>query len=137
MSGLHGECPPHALQSLLGISQSDANRYVSQLIAEGIIKPSPVLQQSASRVLNGKEDSVFDKVKKRFDMKSKAKTGELKVCETIEATDCVDAVEETPENVSETTNKNKLPEANKLASTKNKFKTDQPFSSLTDQNSGS
>jgi len=90
MSGLHGECPPHALQSLLGIPEIDAKKYVSQLIAEGIIKPNPLLQESVSKVLRGKDESVFEKVKKRYEMKAKATSGEVKFSENPSTTRSLD-----------------------------------------------
>ena len=69
MSGLHGECTPKTLQNLLHIPEIDANRYIGQLIADGVIKPNPLVQKTASRLLNSREDGVMDKVRKRLDMK--------------------------------------------------------------------
>jgi hypothetical protein len=76
MSGLHGECPPHALQTLLNIPASEANTYVTQLVAEGVIKPNPLLQRSVSRLIKSDDDSLLGKVKKRLQMKSEAQQPE-------------------------------------------------------------
>ncbi len=90
MSALHGECPPHALQAMTNIPAADAKRYVTQLIAEGVIKPNPLLKNSVSKVLKSNEDSLLDKVKKRSEMKAQAKTGEVKIVETVESADALD-----------------------------------------------
>ena len=64
MSGLHGECTPQTLQNLLHIPEVDAKKYISHLIADGVIKPNPLLQKSVSKVLQSTEDGPFDKVKR-------------------------------------------------------------------------
>lgn len=73
MSSLHGECTPQTLHNLLHIPKVDAKRYVSQLIAYGVIKPSPLLQKTATELVKTKNDSLMEKVKKRSDMKAQAK----------------------------------------------------------------
>ena len=90
MTALHGDCPPHALQAMTNISATDAKRYVTQLIAEGVIKPNPLLKNSVSKVFKSNEDSLLEKVKKRSEMKAQAKSGEVKIAETIEAKDDLD-----------------------------------------------
>ena len=87
MSALHGECPPHALQAMTNISATDAKRYVTQLIAEGVIKPNPLLQNSVSKVLKSNEDSLLDKVKKRSEMKTQAQSDSVEIRETVDVTD--------------------------------------------------
>jgi len=73
MSSLHGECTPQTLHNLLHIPKVDAKRYVSQLIADGVIKPNPLLQRTATELVKSKNDSLLEKVKKRSEMKAKAK----------------------------------------------------------------
>lgn len=90
MSALHGECPPHALQSILNIPEVDAKRYVGQLIADGVIKPNPLLQRSVSKILKSNEDSFLDKVKNRSEMKARANSDEVKIAETVDSTDDLD-----------------------------------------------
>ena len=70
MSTLHGECTPQTLQNLLNIPASDARHYVSQLIADGVLKPNPLLQHAASRLARTRDDSVLDKIKQRLQKKS-------------------------------------------------------------------
>jgi hypothetical protein len=90
MSALHGDCPPHALQAMTNISATDAKRYVTQLIAEGVIKPNPLMQNSVSKVLKPKDEGLMDKVKQRSEMKAQAKSGEVKIAEAVEGTDDLD-----------------------------------------------
>lgn len=71
MHNLHGECPPMALKSLLNISEVDARRYVSHLIADGVLKPNPMLQKSVRRLLNTGEDSLRDRVEQRLDTQAR------------------------------------------------------------------
>lgn len=73
MSSLHGECTPQALQNLLNIPGADAKRYVGQLVADGVLKPNPLLNKSVSQVFKSKDDTLIDKVKKRSKMKAQAK----------------------------------------------------------------
>lgn len=90
MSALHGDCPPHALQAMTNISATDAKRYVTQLIAEGVIKPNPLMQNSISKALKTKDDGLLEKVKKRSEMKAQANSGEVKIAEAVETTDDLD-----------------------------------------------
>lgn len=101
MSKLHGECTPQTLQNLLHTPEVDAKRYVSQLIAEGLIKPNPILQKSVSEILKSDEDGLFDKVKKRFEMKVKAESDEVEICESADETECLDAELELSEDLAE------------------------------------
>lgn len=79
MSSLHGECTPQTLHNLLHIPKVDAKRYVSQLIADGVIKPNPLLQKTAAELVKSKNENLLEKVKKRSEMKAKAKTEPLDV----------------------------------------------------------
>lgn len=90
MSALHGDCPPHALQAMTNISATDAKKYVTQLIAEGVIKPNPLMQNSVSKVLKTKDEGLLEKVKQRSEMKAQAKSKEIKIAEAVEATDDLD-----------------------------------------------
>lgn len=103
MSALHGECPPHALQSILNIPEVDAKRYVGQLIADGVIKPNPLLQRSVSKILKSNEDSFLDKVKNRSEMKARANSDEVKIAETAETAETVDSTIDTPEQMDDET----------------------------------
>lgn len=69
MSVLHGECTPQALKSLLNIPEADATRYVAQLIAEGALKPNPLLQKSVTEFLKPDSERFLDKVKQRLQLK--------------------------------------------------------------------
>jgi hypothetical protein len=71
MHNLHGECTPMALKSLLNISEVDARRYVSHLIADGVLKPNPILQKSMRRLLNTAEDNLRDEVEQHLDMEAR------------------------------------------------------------------
>jgi len=79
MSSLHGECTPQTLHNLLHIPKVDAKRYVSQLIADGVIKPNPLLQRTATELVKSKNENLMEKVKKRSEMKAKAKAEPLEV----------------------------------------------------------
>jgi len=91
MSALHGECKPQMLQKLLGISKFDAEKYVGQLLAEGVVKPSPILQQTASEVLKGNQDRFFDKANKRLQMKAQAKAEQLEFVEAADTAEPLDS----------------------------------------------
>ncbi|MEM9471606.1 MAG: hypothetical protein AAGA00_06595 [Pseudomonadota bacterium] len=87
MSTLHGECTPRALQSMLNIPETDAKRYLSRLIADGVLKPNPLLQTSVSNVVKTIENSPLDKIKRRLEIKAQAEP------EQLENRDSADAVE--------------------------------------------
>ncbi len=91
ISALHGECTPQTLQNLLHIREVDAKKYIIQLIAEGVIKPNPLLQRSVSKLLKTNDDSLLDKVKKRLEMKARTELEEMETCETVDASECLDA----------------------------------------------
>ena len=84
MSSLHGECTPQTLHNLLHIPKVDAKRYVSQLIADGVIKPNPLLQRTATELVKSKKENLLDRVKKRSEMKAKAKIEKVQIYETAE-----------------------------------------------------
>lgn len=97
MSSLHGECTPQTLHNLLNIPKVDANKYIGQLIADGVIKPNPLLQRTATELVKSKNENVLDKIKKRSEMKSKAKAGKLEINETVEGELCEMEVKYTEE----------------------------------------
>ena len=90
ISTLHGECPPQALQTMLNIPAVDAKKYVTQLVADGIIKPNPLLQKTVSRFVKTDEDGLLDKVKKRLEMKARAEREEAEVCKNSDGVKCFD-----------------------------------------------
>ncbi len=101
MSTLHGECTPHALQVMLNISAADAKKYVTQLIADGVIKSNPLLQKSVSKFVKTNEDSLLDKVKKRLEMKRRAGSKEVEFCKNFDETERLDAETELLEDLRE------------------------------------
>lgn len=102
MTALHGECPPHALQTLLNVPAADAQKYVTQLVAEGVIKPNPLLQKSVSQLVKSNDDSLLGKIKKRLDMKAQADREEVEVSETIDDFEDLDAEPELAAELPET-----------------------------------
>jgi len=98
MSSLHGECTPQTLHNLLHIPKTDAKRYVSQLIADGVIKPNPLLQRTATELVKSKNENLLDKVKKRSEMKAQAKANKTPI-DKAEISKAVDATDDTYEEV--------------------------------------
>ena len=109
MSSLHGECTPQTLHNLLHIPKVDAKRYVSQLIADGVIKPNPLLQRTATELVKSKNENLMEKVKKRSEMKAKAKAEPLEVHKAectlededqlqVDASDAASALDDNIEN---------------------------------------
>ena len=97
MSRLHGECPPHALQTIVNVSASDAKKYVSQLIAEGAIKPGPILQKPVSEITKTNEDSLLGKFKKRLEMKAQAESEDVDIDEKPDSAEFCDGDVELPD----------------------------------------
>ncbi len=87
ISALHGECTPETLQNLLHIPPVDAKSYIAKLITEGVIKPNPLLQKSATNLVKNNERGLREKIQDRLDMKAKAKPQEAEVTDTAEVTD--------------------------------------------------
>ncbi len=85
MSALHGECTPQTLQNLLHIPEADSKKYIGQLIADGVIKPNPILKNAVSELVKPKDDGLVDRVKKRFEKKAKAEPVKLDVREEADA----------------------------------------------------
>ncbi|MCP4185391.1 MAG: hypothetical protein GY761_19130 [Hyphomicrobiales bacterium] len=102
ISSLHGECTPQTLQNLLHIREVDAKKYIIQLIADGVIKPNPLLQRSVSKLLKTNDDNLLDKVKKRLEMKARTELEEMETCDTADTSECLDAetelLDELPED---------------------------------------
>jgi hypothetical protein len=101
MSTLHGECTPRALQSLLNIPEIDAKRYLSHLIADGVLKPNPLLQKSVSEIVKTIENSPLDKVKSRLEMKARADSEQLENCDSVDTIERLDNRAEMPEDLPE------------------------------------
>lgn len=93
MHNLHGECPPMALKSLLNISEVDARRYVSHLIADGVLKPNPMLQKSVRNLLKTGEDSLRDRVEQRLDMETRETAAPDRAPETAEPDELTEQVD--------------------------------------------
>lgn len=74
ISALHGECTPRALQNMLKIPAGDAQHYLTQLVADGVIKPNPLLRHAASELIKPKDNNVLDRLKERMDMKAQAES---------------------------------------------------------------
>ncbi len=87
MSALHGECTPQTLQNLLHIPEVDSKRYIGQLIADGVIKPNPLLKNTVSELVKPKDDSLVEKVKHRFEKKTDASAAKPELTEFTEKTD--------------------------------------------------
>ena len=100
MSALHGECTPQTLQNLLHIPEVDSKRYIGQLIADGVIKPNPLLQNTVTELVKPKDDGLVEKVKKRFE-REKAKAEPIELDVQAEA-DPERALDEEPEIEEET-----------------------------------
>ena len=97
MSGLHGECTPQTLQNLLHIPATDAKRYVTSLIADGVIKPHGLLQSPVSELIKPRENSLLDSVKERLDMKAQDEPVQPDVCDVVEPDESSDAEPEEPD----------------------------------------
>jgi len=82
ISALHGDCPPQTLQTLLNVPAQEAKSYLSQLIAEGVIKPNPLLKNTVRELVKTDQDSVIDRFKKRLEMKAQKEPAATK--ETLE-----------------------------------------------------
>lgn len=97
MSQLHGECPPHTLQTMLNISAGDAKRYVGQLVADGTIKPNPILKRAVSKLMKSDDTSLLEKVKERLELKART-TDEEPLADQKEANPADDLSLEEPDN---------------------------------------
>ena len=117
MSRLHGECPPHALQTIMNVSASDAKKYVSQLIAEGAIKPGPILQKPVSEITKTNEDSLLGKFKKRLEMKAHAESEDVDIDERPDSFEFCDSDMELPNACRQFTVKDNIVEMEKTAQT--------------------
>ena len=71
MSGLHGECTPAALQQVAGIPAAEAKGYLARLVADGVIRPTPLLSRTVSGLLRREGDGVLEKIRERLEMKGR------------------------------------------------------------------
>jgi len=76
MSGLHGECTPAALQQVAGIPAAEAKGYLARLVADGVIRPNPLLSKTVSGLLRREGDGVLGKIRERLEMKAMGEEGE-------------------------------------------------------------
>lgn len=88
MSSLHGQCTPQSLQAVLNIPTVEAKRYVTQLIADGVIKPNPILKSALSDIVKDKKENLLDRLKERIEMKLNGQPADENLdaeIETVEA----------------------------------------------------
>ncbi|MEM1039963.1 MAG: hypothetical protein AAGI12_10900 [Pseudomonadota bacterium] len=76
ISALHGECTPKTLQNLLHIPEVDAKRYIGQLVADGVIQPSALLQNSVSKILKNNETGLVENAPERPELKASSPSGD-------------------------------------------------------------
>jgi len=65
MHGVQGHCTPATLSTVLGIPESQARRYVTRLVADGVIRPNPLLKKAtakAAKTVEKKADAVLAKM---------------------------------------------------------------------------
>ena len=84
ISALHGECTPKTLQNLLHIPERQATSYIGQLVADGVIKPTPLMKKAVSEVFSSRDENLLDRFKKRLDMKAKAGSQEADALNAVE-----------------------------------------------------
>jgi hypothetical protein len=70
MSGLHGECTPAALQQVAGIPAAEAKGYLTRLVADGVIRPNPLLSKTVAGLFRREGDGVLEKIRERLEMKA-------------------------------------------------------------------
>ena len=91
MSNLHGECTPLTLQRLLHIPEADAKTFVSRLIADGVLRPNPVMQEAARKLLKPREDHLLDEVESCPEPTTEAEPSEVAMSESTDTGDVPDA----------------------------------------------
>ncbi|MEO0546938.1 MAG: hypothetical protein AAF035_08315 [Pseudomonadota bacterium] len=105
ISALHGECTPKTLQNLLHIPEVDAKRYIGQLVADGVIKPSALLQNSVSKILKSNETGLLENTPDRLEMKASSQSGDAEFSsdheDATEATMDVELGEDSVEELAE------------------------------------
>ena len=70
MSGLHGTCTPRALEVMLNIPSAQAKGYLSQLMAQGVIKPSGLTTGLEAHRVATNRSKLVERVKEKvFDSK--------------------------------------------------------------------
>lgn len=67
MSALHGTCTPRALQVMLNISASEAQGYLTQLIAQGVITPSNLSTGLKAHAAVAKREALTKPIKEKID----------------------------------------------------------------------
>lgn len=69
MSALHGQCTPRTLQVALNIPAAEAKGYITQLIADGVIKPNRFAKAAFKEVMSRKPSKLVEKAKDKIDQK--------------------------------------------------------------------
>jgi hypothetical protein len=85
MSDLHGECTPLTLQRLLHIPEADAKSYVGRLIADGVLRPNPLLQQSLRKLASPDEGNLPDTVVERLEVNPERPSTEVDAADQPQA----------------------------------------------------
>ena len=70
MSNLHGDCTPLTLHRLLHIPEADATRYVNRLIADGVLKPNGLVQESLRNLVKSREGRLMDELESQLEMQT-------------------------------------------------------------------
>ena len=86
---------------MLNIPEIDAKRYLSRLIAVGVLKPNPLLQTSVSEIAKTIDNSPLEKIKNRLDMKARAEPEQLQNRDSADANESLDDGAEVPERLAE------------------------------------
>lgn len=87
MSALQGQVTPQTLQAALNIPALEAKSYITQLVADGVIKPNPMLKSAISNVVKEKKDNLLERIKDRYEMKSNARVSQTDLENDLEAID--------------------------------------------------
>ncbi len=88
MSNLHGDCTPLTLHRLLHIPEADAAQYVSRLVADGVLKSKPVLQEAARNLARPSEGHLPDE---RLEMAAQAEPEDVEAPDDSNAPEGPDA----------------------------------------------
>lgn len=98
MSTMQGQVTPQTLEWALNIPAAEAKSYLSQLVADGVIKQNPMLNTTISNIVKEKKDTLFERVKERLEMKSNANAANANLEAKIEPADLLED-EEAHKNV--------------------------------------
>ncbi len=96
MSNLHGACTSQTLQRLLHIPEAEARRYVSHLVADGVLKQNSLVQDCVGKLANLREDSHPDTAESRPEPDNRAENTQLDAVEADQTTESPDAITKPP-----------------------------------------